>query len=624
MEERIQNRKRLFTLSFAALGVVFGDIGTSPLYAVRECFYGDFAIEPTPFNVMGAISLIFWALLVVISFKYLILVLRADNEGEGGILALMDLVIPRKKNTRRTVILAFGLFGAALLYGDGMITPAISVLGAMEGLTVATPVFEPYVVVFTVVILFGLFWFQKKGTQGVGMVFGPLILIWFLALAVWGVRSVLEHPEILKAANPACAIDFFRHHHWHGIIVLGAVFLVVTGGEALYADIGHFGKKPIQLAWFAIVLPCLLINYFGQGALLLGNKALAVNPFYHMMPHWALYPMVVLAAMATVIASQAVISGAFSLTLQAMQLGFLPRIRVVHTSEEEKGQIYIPLMNWILFLATCSLVVSFQSSSRLAAAYGVAVTTTMVITTLLAFLAMRKLWHWNPVLAVLVSLPLLLVDISFFASSIHKVPEGGWFPLLVAGLVYFLMMTWNRGRRILSIQLSRMTEPLGVFLKHFDPAKHTQVSGTAVYCTGNPNGTPPALIHNLQHNKVIHEAVLILSVIFHPRPWVPAGNRIELKKLDHGFYQVVVNYGYMDRKDIPAALELVRSQGAEIIRGDVAYFLGRETIISSGKKGMSAWRETIFAFLSRNSQRATKFFHLPSDQVFEVGTHIEL
>jgi KUP system potassium uptake protein len=625
MESIKGEKKNLGILSLTALGIVFGDIGTSPLYAVRECFYGGFGVEPNTANIMGAISLIFWALIIVISLKYLILILRADNKGEGGILALMHLVLPKNKRSKNYMLMsAMGLFGAALLYGDGMITPAISVLSAIEGLSIATTVFDSFVIPITIGILIGLFLFQKKGTHKVGFVFGPLILIWFIILAVLGFNSIVKHPEILKALNPYFAFQFFVIHHWHGIFILGAIFLVVTGGEALYADIGHFGKKPIRIAWFAVVLPALVINYLGQGALLLGDPSLAINPFYHLAPQWAIYPLVIMAAMATVIASQAVISGAFSLTFQAIQLGYFPRVNVIHTSGKERGQIYIPQINWILFLGTISLVFSFKTSANLASAYGVAVSTTMVITTLLAFHAMRDLWKWKLSTSIIVTLLLLFIDLSFLMANLSKIPEGGWFPLLLAGGIYLLMTTWHKGRRIVMLQFRKLTGLLSHLLETYNKNPSARIKGTAFYFVSNNEYAPPALLMNLKHNKVLHEQVIILSVIFHTMAHISIDERLELTELGNGFYLVNINYGFMDNKDIPEALDLIRENGISLNEDDITYILGRETFITDGKKGMAEWRELIFAFLSRNSLRATKYFNLPSNQVLEIGSQLEI
>lgn len=571
---------------------------------------------------MGAISLIFWALILVISLKYLLLILRADNDGEGGILALMALVLPKRKSTNKTVILVMGLFGAALLYGDGMITPAISVLSATEGLKIATPFFEPYVVPITIGILIGLFIFQKRGTHGVGMIFGPLILFWFLTLAALGISSILKTPEILAAASPYHAVTFFEANHWHGIFILGAVFLVVTGGEALYADIGHFGKTPIRWAWFTVVLPCLLLNYFGQGALLLRDTSFRVNPFYHLAPEWALYPLVIMATIATIIASQAIITGAFSLTFQALQLGYFPRLKVVHTSSKEEGQIYMPRVNWIIFVGTISLVLAFQTSSRLAAAYGVAVTTTMVITTLLAFVAMRRLWKWKLPVAIAVTLFLLVIDLSFFYANIDKIPDGGWVPLLIAVCIYFVMVTWHKGRRILRAQMGKIMMPKKVFMENLKEKKPVEVPGTAIYFTSSQDWMPPALVKNLKHNKMIHERIITLSVKYKSNPHVPQEKRVTLTKIDGRFFNIVVNYGYMDKTDIPKALGLIEEKDLELNESDVSYYVGRETLIVSSKIGMPIWRDAIFALLSRNSQLATRYFNLPPDQVFEVGSNI--
>lgn len=625
MKETPNSKNKLGLVSLTALGIVFGDIGTSPLYAVRECFYGNFSVTLNQVNIFGAVSLILWSLIIVISIKYLTLILRADNDGEGGILALMQLVLPKKnKNIKYAVMLIMGLFGASLLYGDGVITPAISVLSAIEGLKVATHELDSFIIPITLAILFGLFLFQKKGTKSIGFVFGPLILIWFIVLGILGLNSIIQTPEILKATNPYYAVEFFIVNKWHGLVILGAIFLVVTGGEALYADIGHFGKKPIRLAWFSVVLPALLINYFGQGALLLRDSGAAVNPFYHLAPQWAIYPLVILAGMATVIASQAVISGAFSLTFQALQLGYLPRVSIIHTSNKEYGQIYIPQINWILFLGTIGLVLAFKSSDNLAAAYGVAVSTTMVITTLLAFFAMNNLWKWSLGLSLIVTGLLLSIDIMFFIVNISKIPDGGWIPLAMASCVFLIMTTWNKGRKIVYLQYLKLTGLLSNFIKTLDQNSYIRTSGTAIYFVSNITHTPVALLLNLKHNKVIHERVILLSVVFESRPYVPPSERLEITDLQHGFHKVIIKYGFMDNKNIPLALNLLKEKGILLDKSDVTYILGRETYITVGKKGMSIWREILFSFLSRNSLRATKFFNLPSDSVLEIGTQMEL
>ncbi len=622
METKPSNN--LFKVTIAALGIVFGDIGTSPLYALRVCFGGTHGIAATDQNIFGVLSLIFWSLILVISIKYLVLILNADNEGEGGILALMALVLPKKKNRKYLLILTMGLFGAALLYGDGMITPAISVLSAVEGLKIATPFFEPYILPITIVILFILFFFQSKGTGHVGMIFGPIILCWFLTLALLGINQIVKYPVILSALNPYYAVHFFSINGWGSITILGAVFLVVTGGEALYADLGHFGKRPIRRGWFYVVLPCLVLNYFGQGALLLENHNFITSPFYYLAPHWALYPLVILAGLATVIASQAVISGAFSLSYQAIQLGFMARFKIIHTSVHERGQIFIPQLNWILFIATIGLVISFKTSDNLAAAYGVAVSTTMVITTLLAFVAMRTLWKWKLAAALSLVLFFLVIDLSFFAANIVKIPEGGWFPLAVAGIIYYLMTTWYIGKRMMSIQINKTTDPLEKFLTYYQNNAKVIADGTAIYLTRNPYGTPPAFFFNLKHNQVIHENIYVVSIQFDPVPHVNLLNQVAIKKLDKHVTLIMIHYGYMDETNIPEALESLKQKGLAIDLENATYFLGRESIEVTKNTGMSPLRENLFDFLGRNSTRVTKYFNLPSDKVFEIGSRIRL
>ncbi|WP_242917450.1 potassium transporter Kup [Pontibacter liquoris] len=619
-----RSTKYLLLLSLSALGVVYGDIGTSPLYAIRECFYGEYGVPPVHDNILGVLSLVFWSLILVISFKYLIVVMRADNEGEGGILALMELVLPNSKKWYHGMVLVMGLFGAALLYGDGMITPAISVLSAVEGLNVATPLFKPYVIPITIAILLGLFVLQRKGTGGVGKIFGPIVFLWFLVLAVLGVSAIIKNPVVLEAMNPYYAVVFFQLHGAKGLLVLGAVFLVVTGGEALYADMGHFGRLPIRLAWFIMVLPCLVLNYFGQGALLLDHPELAVNPFFHLAPAWALYPLVILSTFATVIASQAVISGAFSLTYQALNLGYFPRVSVLHTSERERGQIYIPQINWLIFAATVGLVIGFGSSTNLAAAYGVAVTTTMVITSILAFIAMRKLWKWTTPLAVALTVFFLILDLSFFGANILKVAEGGWFPLAIGGIIYLLMRTWMSGRRVLKSMLRSLTPPLSSFIQGLTNRHYTIVEGTAIYMTGNPKTTPPALALNLQHNKVLHEQVIIYSLKVEKVPHIMNRNKLRVDEIAPRFYRVVETYGYMDKVDIEQSIKALQQMPATLKLHDVTFFIGRETLIPSRDVGMKDWQARLFAALTISSQRATKYFNIPSKQVFEVGTQVKI
>jgi len=621
------SRRELLLLSLASLGVVYGDIGTSPLYAVRECFHGLHAIPVEAQNIFGVLSLVTWALILIISIKYVVFILRADNRGEGGILALTALVTPMKAAAkgRRPLIIVLGLFGAALLYADGMITPSISVLSAVEGLSVAAPdLFARFTEPITVVILIGLFLFQARGTTGVGIVFGPVILLWFVTIAILGAGNIVFAPSVLAAVNPLYAIDFFEHNHWHAFVTLGTVFLVVTGGEAMYADIGHFGKRPVRLTWFAVVLPSLLLNYFGQGAYLLRDPAGASNPFYGMAPAWALYPLVVLATAAAVIASQALITGAFSLTLQAIQLGFIPRLTIRHTSAHQIGQIYIPQVNWALMLACIALVLGFHSSSNLAAAYGVAITITMVITTLLLFVLVRQQWRWSLPLALAIAGSFLLVDLAFFGANLTKLASGGWFPLVVAGAVFTLMTTWQRGRQILGQRLRERLIPLELFLADLLSSPPIRVAGTAVFMSGNPIATPPALRHNVLHNHVLHETVVILTVETVETPHVVPDQRVEVEEIGEGFWRIILRYGFMEDPDIPRSLAVVRSPGLSLDVEKVSYFLGRETLLPTRNRGMALWREWLFAWMSRNAQAATDFYNLPPNQVVEVGVQVEL
>ena len=617
--------KYLYLLSLTALGVVYGDIGTSPLYALRECFFGDYAMAVTPANVLGVLSLIFWSLVLVISFKYLVFIMRADNEGEGGILALMALARPEGAGKATWIIVALGLFGAALLYGDGVITPAISVLSAVEGLEVATPALVTYVIPITIVILVFLFMVQRHGTARVGSIFGPITAVWFLTLAVLGISGIVQEPHVLLALSPHYAVEYFMAHGLGGIFVLGAVFLVVTGGEALYADMGHFGARPIRLAWFSVVLPSLLLNYLGQGALLLRNPEAAHNPFFRLAPHWSLYPLVALATVATVIASQAVITGAFSLTMQGVQLGYFPRVQIDHTSAKERGQIYIPLINWILMITTIALVLGFKRSTNLAAAYGVAVTTTMVITTVLFYVVSRRIWGWSRWLSAPLCLFFLTFDLAFFGANIIKIPAGGWFPLAVALLVFTVMATWKRGREILANRLRATTASVDGFLAGIVENPPQRVSGVAVFMTGNPQGVPGALLHNLKHNKVMHERVILLTVVTEEIPHVPAKRRVQFETLGAEMYRVVVHNGFMDEPSIPEVLEyLARTHDFKATLQNTTFFLSRETLIATKRPGMAVWRERLFVFMSRNAQSATRFFNIPPNRVVEVGTQINL
>jgi len=616
----------LLLLTLGALGVVYGDIGTSPLYALRESFHASHNLTPTPANVLGILSLIFWSLVIVISIKYLVFVMRADNDGEGGILALTSLVTPKmvKRNGGKYYLILLGLFGTALLYGDGMITPAISVLSAVEGLEVATPVFEPYILPITVGILVALFLTQRLGTAGVGRVFGPVTVLWFATLALLGVVQIVQQPGVLAAVSPAHGLSFFLENGARGFLVLGSVFLVVTGGEALYADMGHFGRRPIRLAWFALVLPALLLNYFGQGALILGDPAAAENPFYEMVPEWGLYPVVLLATAATVIASQALISGAFSLTMQAVQFGYLPRLRIEHTSAREFGQIYIPAVNWVLMVACIGLVLGFRSSSNLAAAYGVGVSMDMVITTVLFYALAKERWRWGGLAAGLLAGSFLAIDLSFFGANVLKVPQGGWFPLVVAALIFTLMTTWKRGRQILSTRLDEKVTPLREFVKSVTEGNFPRVPGTAIFMFRSPDRTPFSLAQNVECNKVLHERVVLLAVETEVVPRVRLTRRAEVKSLGQGFYQVVLHFGFMEAPDVPAALERVKLDGERLDLEEVTYFLGRETVFATKRAGMALWREKLFAFLARNALPASTFFRLPPERVIEIGAQVEL
>jgi KUP system potassium uptake protein len=616
----------LALLSLTALGVVYGDIGTSVLYAMRESFeYYDLAV--TQANIFGVLSLIFWSLILVISIKYAVFVLRADNRGEGGILALTALVTPvgaTRKGGRRALIM-LGLFGTALLYGDGMITPVISVLGAVEGLKVATPLFEPYIVPVTIGILIAIFGVQHRGTSRIGKIFGPITLVWFVTLAVLGISWIIRQPSVLGAVNPWHAIHFFILNGWHGFLVLGSVFLVVTGGEALYADMGHFGRRPIRLAWYAIVLPALVLNYLGQGALLILRPEAVENPFYHMAPSWFIYPQVVIATLAAIIASQALISGAFSLTMQAVQLGYLPRIEIEHTSERERGQIYISSVNWILLASCIGLVLGFKSSSAIAAAYGVAVTTTMVVTVLLLAVVERERWGWNAGAVVLFSGVFLVIDLAFWGANIIKIPHGGWFPLVVGAAVFTLMTTWKTGRRILANRLRTSTLPREMFLQEVATNPPRRVPGTAVFMYSNPAGTPPALLHSLKHYKVLHERLVFLSVDTAEVPYLRDEERVEIERIGEGVFQIVLRHGFMEDVHVPRSLDSIRHDGFEFKPMETSYFLGRETLIASRRKhGMAVWREHLFAVMATNARAASSFFHLPPNRVVELGTQIEL
>ena len=617
----------MLPLTLTALGVVYGDIGTSPLYTIRECFYGAHAVAVTPENVLGVLSMVLYALFVVISIKYIAIVMRADNQGEGGILALTALVPVQGRGTLKKaapVLIALGIFGAALLYGDGMITPAISVLGAVEGLQVETPLFQPYVVPMSVAILVVLFLFQKYGTHRVGRLFGPIMVVWFLTIAVLGIRSIAREPSVIAAINPVHAFRYFRMHGIPGIAVLGAVFLAVTGGEALYADMGHFGKQPIRIAWFVLVLPSLVLNYFGQGALLLLNGDAARQPFFLLAPTWALFPLVGIATAAAIIASQALISGAFSLTQQAIQLGYAPRLDIEHTSSDEMGQVYVPQVNWALMISTVLIVIGFGSSSALAAAYGIAVTMTMVITALLLHVIAVERWKWPPAMAFAVTAVFLTIDLTFFGANLLKLFQGGWLPILIGGCIFGLMTTWKKGRRLVAERLVARAIGLDHFLDVISAAAPIRVTGTAVFMTAQPRGIPPALAHNLRHNKMLHEHVVLLTVSTAPVPHVTGDERITLDAVGHGIYTMKLVYGFMEDPDVPDALRVARGRGLEIDLDDITYFLGRETLLLTGRRGMARWRERVFVVMTRNAVGATAFFHLPPERVVELGVQVEI
>ncbi len=614
-------------LTLAALGVVYGDIGTSPLYAMKEVFGGNHHPVPiTPDNVLGILSLIIWSLIVVVSIKYIVFILRADNKGEGGMMALMALVLDRAKLDARAkaTVITLGLFGAALFYGDGAITPAISVLSAIEGLEVATPAFKSYVIPITIGILVALFVVQKRGTAAIGVVFGPIMTSWFLVLGILGIAQIVQHPSIVVAVSPSYAIQFFLAHPGIGFFSLGAVFLALTGAEALYADMGHFGRSPIRLAWFALVLPALLLNYLGQGALLLQNPAAILNPFYLMAPDWALYPMVGLAAAATVIASQAVISGVYSMTQQAIQLGYAPHMTIQHTSASHMGQIYMPGVNWVLLVVVICLVLMFKSSSKLAAAYGIAVTGTMIITTIFAYLVARSVWQWGMIKALLVFAPLMFVDVAFLAANAVKIRDGGWFPLVFGVAVFTLLSTWKNGRTRLHAGLNAGAFPLHDFTNSLAGTGITTVEGKAIFMTPDPDHVPNALLHNLKHNKVLHQTNVIASVAALPVPRVPDAQRVLVERISEQFYTVKIFYGFTEQPDVPAALEWCSEQGLVFDPMQTSFFLGRETIVPKLSAGMAQWREKLFVAMFRNARTAASYFGLPPNRVVELGAQVVL
>ncbi|MEX0768570.1 MAG: potassium transporter Kup [Microthrixaceae bacterium] len=617
--------RALGLLTVGAIGVVYGDIGTSPLYAFRETFEAHH-LDVTQSNVIGACSLVFWALVIIVSIKYLLYVLRADNKGEGGILALTSLISPR----RGTVILGrlkwfvlLGLFGTALLYGDGVITPAISVLSAVEGLKVVQPGLSSYVLPIAVAILVGLFAIQKRGTHSVGRIFGPIMIIWFVVIGALGLFQAIGTPEVLRAINPVFGMQFLLNNGLAGFLSLGSIFLVVTGGEALYADLGHFGKRPIRLGWFAVAMPCLMLNYFGQSALLIKNPEAIESPFFLLGPEWARPILVGLATCAAIIASQALISGAFSMTVQAVQLEYLPRLSVSHTSADAEGQVYVPLVNWLLMIGSITLVLGFQTSGGLAAAYGIAVTGTMGVTTLLMAVFARKTWHWKLPKILLVTLPLLAIDLSFFLANVAKIPEGGWIPLVVGAIILTFMTTWSTGRRLLAERIHRGEVSMEDFMRDLEPSVK-RVAGTSVFLFRGEGAAPPALITNVRHNHVLHERVILLSVLTSDSPYVPIEQRGSIEQIGSGVCQVTLNYGFMEEPDVDAGLLTVASEELGIDANSLTYFLGRETVISTPLKGMASWRERLFAMQMRTSAGAARFFRLPPDRVVEVGSQVEI
>ncbi|MEO7940688.1 MAG: potassium transporter Kup, partial [Burkholderiaceae bacterium] len=618
-------KSSLAALTVGAIGVVYGDIGTSVLYAMKEVF-GSGHVAFTPANVFGILSIFFWTLTVIVSIKYVGLVLRADNNGEGGLVAMLALASQAVKGSPRlrAVLLSVGIFGTALFYGDGVITPAISVLSAVEGLEVVSPAFKTYVIPLTLAILFVLFAVQKRGTGGIGKFFGPITLVWFAIISILGVMHIWHDPAILFAISPHYALGFIIDNPLVTFIILGAVVLCVTGAEALYADLGHFGKKPIRVAWFSVVMPALTLNYFGQGALLLRYPETVKNPFYLMAPDWALIPLVVLATMATVIASQALITGAFSVTKQVIQLGYLPRLEVQHTSVRDTGQIYMPLVNWGLFVTIVLAVVLFRSSSNLASAYGIAVTTDMLITTILTFYVIRYKWNYPLLLCLASTSVFFVVDFTFFASNLMKLLEGGWFPLLIGGTVFTLMITWKEGRRLLNEALRADAIDLTDFLTAVFVSPPTRVSGTAVFLTADIATVPNAMLHNLKHNKVLHENNLFVTVRTHEVPWIGMDKRIEIESLGRNCWQVVVHYGFKNDPDLPKALQQMRGRGCELEPMTTSYFLSRDTVVPTIGSGMAQWREKLFAQMHRNAGAAADFLNLPSNAVVELGSKVEI
>lgn len=620
-----EHNSRSTALIIGAIGVVFGDIGTSPLYALKETFAGHHPIPVEHDSILGVLSLIFWTIMALVTLKYVAIIMRADNRGEGGSLALLARVTELTKNSRATwFVTMLGIFAAALFYGDSMITPAISVLSAVEGLNVIAPGLKNYILPITAIVLTILFSIQKHGTGAVGRFFGPIMCFWFTILALLGLASIWHTPAVLEALNPIHAFEFLARHPWESFLALGAIVLAVTGGEALYTDMGHFGKFPIRAAWFGFVLPALVLNYYGQGALLLQDPNAIQNPFYLLAPDWMQIPMVVLATAATVIASQAVISGAFSVARQAVQLGYLPRMRIVHTSHMEAGQIYVPFTNWTLYVAVMALVFGFQSSSNLAAAYGIAVTGTMMIDTILVSFVIFLAWRWNPWLAAPLLIILLLIDLAFFSANAIKLMQGGWFPILIAIASFTTLTTWRRGRQLLFKEMGNLTMPLDQFIHSLENRKLTRISGTAVYLSSRPEGAPSALLHNIKHNEVLHARSVFVTVMTAEVPAVPDAERIEITDLGQSFYRVFVRYGFMEQPDIPTALQLCAEKGLAFDMDKTSFFLSREVVVPKLAPPMMLWRELYFIWMLRNAQSATDFFRIPTNRVVELGTLVEI
>jgi len=615
--------KALPALTLGAIGVVFGDIGTSPLYALKEIFSGHHPIPVTPENILGLLSMVFWAIMVLVSIKYVAIIMRADNRGEGGSLALLALITSRENPIWLSWLLTMlGIFAAALFYGDSMITPAISVLSAVEGLEIIAPALKDFVIPVTVIVLTGLFMIQKRGTGVVGLFFGPVMIVWFSVLAGLGINQILRHPEVLVALNPYYAFQFISDYPKLAFLALSAVVLAVTGGEALYTDMGHFGRSPIRLAWFGFVMPALVLNYFGQGALLLHDPQAIRNPFYMLAPEWALIPMVALSTVATVIASQAVISGAFSVARQAVQMGLLPRMGIIHTSGKEEGQIYVPFTNWTLYIAVVALVIGFKSSSNLAAAYGIAVTGTMLIDTILIAFVMRLLWRWHWILVLIVAGSLLVIDLAFFAANAIKIPEGGWFPLAVGVISFTVLTTWRRGRKLVNEEMASSSMPIESFIE-FTNDVH-RVSGTAVFMTSSPDGVPSALLHNLKHNQILHERVVLMTIKTADKPFVKTSKQVETQDLGKNFSRIIVTSGFMQNPDVPRALKLCEAHGMTFDMMSTTFYLARESVVPAAKSSFTFWRAHIFRLMSKNATSATDFFKIPANRVVELGTQIAI